>query len=244
MSIIRLLLTLITITSIISFSGCINEDNTTNTLPKSNENPTNTGVINQNTHKTVSTNPDDYKSWIPGNPKIIQVGIVKEIDDDGMIIFYNKSMEVPAGTIGNDKDGTGLWRFAHDEYNATPEVYYDMETKYKKQYEQWHQLLKEIQEWENKNLIGKTVVYVIYPTGDYKVLYNGGRELDKDLILKGYAYRSPDSYYYITHAYIEYNKTNSPEAVYYKHQIDLYPLQEEAKKNKRGVWAIEFNNTN
>ena len=243
MSIIRLLLTLITITSMISFSGCINEDNTTNTITKSNENPTNTGVINQNTHKTVSTNPDDYKSWIPGNPKIIQVGIVKEIDDEGRLVFTNKSMSVPIDIIDNDKDGTGLWSFAHDEYNGTPEVYYN-KTKYKKQYEQWHQLLKEIQEWENKNLIGKTVVYVIYPTGDYKILYNGGRELDKDLISKGYYYINPDSYDYITHAYIENNKINSPAAGFYKHQIDLYPLQEEAKKNKRGVWAIEFNNTN
>ena len=243
MSIIRLLLTLITITSMISFSGCINEDTTTNTLPKSNENPTNTGVINQNTHKTVSTNPDDYKSWIPGNPEKIEVGIVKEIDDEGRLVFTNKSMSVPIDIIDNDKDGTGLWSFAHDEYNGTPEVYYN-KTKYKKQYEQWHQLLKEIQEWENKNLIGKTVVYVIYPTGDYKVLYNGGRELDKDLILKGYYYIDPETYEYITHAYIENNKINSPAAGFYKHQIDLYPLQEEAKKNKRGVWAIEFNNTN
>jgi hypothetical protein len=227
----------------ISFSGCINEDNTTNTLPKSNENPTNTGVINQNTHKTISTNPDDYKSWIPGNPKIIQVGIVKEIDKAGGIVFTNKSLSFFVGVI-YDKDSAGLWRFARDEYNATPEVYYDMETKYKKQYEQWHQLHAEIQEWANKNLIGKPVVFVIYPDGDYKVLYNGGRELDKDLILKGYDYISPEASEYNTHAYIENNKINSPAAGFYKHQIDLCPLQEEAKKNKRGVWAIEFNNTN
>jgi hypothetical protein len=243
MRLIRLILTLITITSIISFSGCINDNNTTNTITKPSETPTNTGVINQNTHKTVSTNPDDYKSWVPANAKVKYASAVNYLK--GHVIVGEGStstMSVKFPCINKDGesiviDNDAYWMDLTKEHNIT-DAY--NKTKYAKQYEQLLDFLVENRKWEDENLHGKTVVNVVlYDNGKpyFSVLYDGGRDLEEDLVKMGRAYLTKDQYELMIKNSKLHNLTREIEKT-----EKLWALQEEAKKNKVGIWSIDFNN--
>ncbi|UXM85071.1 hypothetical protein [Methanococcus aeolicus] len=125
-------------------------------------------------------------------------------------------------------------------------------TKYQKQYGQYHQVVLEFKNWQKEHIYGKPVISVKYYDGYYaELLYDGGRNLENDLMGNGYIF-IPKKWYETMNRQSTILKNRGikegNDAIKYagieglKRADTLWELQQEAKKNKRGIWSIEFNN--
>ncbi len=236
MKLVKLLLSLISIIGLISMCGCVgsNADSGASTTTNSNKEYAEYGtveVVKQQPYSSVSTNPDDYKSWVPGTPEKVVVRIGMRIHDSRLEFYQGRDIILPQ-TFDSEYD---FVKFASHERNIT-DIY--NKTKYQKQYEHYTLLIKEIKEWESKYINRKPIVIAYYSNGDYKILYDGGKDLEEYLIQNGYAYRSTESYNSLEKAY-NYSKGQDGRV---KHYLDYYPIQVEAEKNKKGIWSIDFSN--